>query len=75
MGFENSNKEGENLSRPDMQCVLTHIVYNVTSRLTKKLEKIEKIRMGAHRRVNWLCHLWMDEYMLKESPKSTGNQF
>lgn len=52
MGFENSNKEGENLSRPDMQCVLTHIVYNVTSRLTKKLEKIEKIRMGAHRRVN-----------------------
>ena len=52
MGFENSNKEGEKLSRPDMQRVLTHIVYNVTLRLTKKLEKIEKIRMGAHRRVN-----------------------
>lgn len=52
MGFENSKKEGEKLSRPDMQCVLTHIVYNVKSRLTKKLKKIEKIRMGAYRRVN-----------------------
>ena len=39
MGFENSNKEGENLSRPDMQCVLTHIVYNVTSRLTKNWKR------------------------------------